>query len=161
MLALSMRMEAVDLVWQRVLGFVAPSQSPTAASRAHLTETQLRSGSLYLRLRTYTAFSNTPSRPGAVGAHTRADTNVLWQRIGFPSASCGYVLVHAATRHISLQPHCSAGEQVSLPVAEVDGCPLGLGIIGPRGSDEDLLQLSASLMKLMRPVPSGDAAEQA
>ena len=71
------------------------------------------------------------------------------------------MLVHVAIHHITLQPHCSAGEQVSLPVAEVDGCPLGLGIIGPRGSDEDLLQLSASLMKLMRPTPSGDTAKQA
>jgi len=41
--------------------------------------------------------------------------------------------------------------QVSLPVAEVDGCPLGLGVMGPRGSDEDLLQLSAELMALLRP----------
>lgn len=114
-----------------------------------------------LRLRTYIASNNTPSCPGAAGAHTHADTNVLWQRTGFPLASCGCVLVHVAIRHICLQPHCSAVEQVSLPVAEVDGCPLGLGIIGPRGSDEDLLQLSASLMKLMRPMPSGDAAKQA
>lgn len=43
-LALSMRVEAVDMLWQRVLCFVAPSQSPTAGSRAHLTESQLRSG---------------------------------------------------------------------------------------------------------------------
>ncbi len=38
---------------------------------------------------------------------------------------------------------------MSLPVAEVDGCPLGLGVIGPRGSDEDLLRLGELLMELL------------
>jgi len=38
---------------------------------------------------------------------------------------------------------------VSLPVAEVDGCPLGLGVIGPCGSDEDLLKLGELLMELL------------
>jgi Asp-tRNA(Asn)/Glu-tRNA(Gln) amidotransferase A subunit family amidase len=45
--------------------------------------------------------------------------------------------------------HCPARAQVSLPVAEVDGCPLGLGVIGPRGSDEDLLRLGELLMELL------------
>ena len=36
--------------------------------------------------------------------------------------------------------------QVSLPVAKVDGCPVGLGLIGPRGSDEELLRLTEQLM---------------
>ncbi|KAK9826102.1 hypothetical protein WJX81_003594 [Elliptochloris bilobata] len=40
--------------------------------------------------------------------------------------------------------------QVSLPVAKVDSCPLGLGLMGPRGSDEDLLRLAADLMELLR-----------
>ena len=40
--------------------------------------------------------------------------------------------------------------QVSLPVAMVDGCPLGLSVIGPRGSDEDLLRLCARLMALLK-----------
>ena len=38
--------------------------------------------------------------------------------------------------------------QVSLPVATVDGSPIGLGIIGPRGSDEALLDLAADAMQL-------------
>lgn len=38
---------------------------------------------------------------------------------------------------------------MSLPIGEVDGCPLGLGIIGPRGSDEDLLQLAGSILELL------------
>ncbi len=35
--------------------------------------------------------------------------------------------------------------QVSLPVAQVGGLPVGLSLIGPRGSDERLLELSESL----------------
>ena len=41
--------------------------------------------------------------------------------------------------------------QVSLPVATVDGCPLGLSVIGPRGSDEDLLRLCARIMAALKP----------
>ncbi len=40
--------------------------------------------------------------------------------------------------------------QVSLPVAEVDGCPVGLGLIGPRGSDEELLRLAEQLLPLLK-----------
>jgi amidase len=29
--------------------------------------------------------------------------------------------------------------QVSLPLAETDGCPFGVSLIGPRGSDRALL----------------------
>jgi len=35
--------------------------------------------------------------------------------------------------------------QVTLPLAQHDGCPLGLSFIGPRGSDLALLQLAASI----------------
>lgn len=45
--------------------------------------------------------------------------------------------------------------QVSLPIATVDGCPLGLGLMGPRGSDEDLLQLAGDILALLRR-PSAD-----
>ncbi|GAQ80687.1 aspartyl/glutamyl-tRNA amidotransferase subunit A [Klebsormidium nitens] len=47
--------------------------------------------------------------------------------------------------------------QVNLPIAEVDGCPVGLGIIGPRGWDEELLDLTVQIMELVRvrkPSPS-------
>jgi amidase len=40
---------------------------------------------------------------------------------------------------------------VSLPVATVDGCPVGLGVIGPRGSDEELLRLTEKLVPLLVP----------
>ena len=46
---------------------------------------------------------------------------------------------------------------MSLPVATVDGCPLGLGVIGPRGSDEDVLQLCAHLMAVLKPSAPGRA----
>ena len=45
--------------------------------------------------------------------------------------------------------------QVSLPIATVDGCPLGLGLMGPRGSDEDLLQLAGDILALLKQ-PSAD-----
>jgi len=38
--------------------------------------------------------------------------------------------------------------QVSLPVVKVEGCPVGLSLMGPRGSDEKLLQLTEKLMAL-------------
>ncbi|KAK9904266.1 hypothetical protein WJX75_008073 [Coccomyxa subellipsoidea] len=48
---------------------------------------------------------------------------------------------------------CIAGlsglPQVSVPVAKVDGCPIGLGLIGPRGSDEALLRLTEQLEPLL------------
>ena len=41
--------------------------------------------------------------------------------------------------------------QVSLPVATVEGCPVGLGLIGPRGSDEELLRLTEQLLPILKP----------
>ena len=50
----------------------------------------------------------------------------------------------------------SARPQVSLPVAAVGGCPVGLGLIGPRGSDEELLELAERLMAaLQQPAGQG------
>ena len=44
---------------------------------------------------------------------------------------------------------CIAGlaglPQITLPIAKVDGLPIGLSLIGPRGSDEDLLGLSCQI----------------
>jgi amidase len=44
---------------------------------------------------------------------------------------------------------CIAGlarlPQISLPLAAVDGCPVGLGLIGPRGGDEMLLDIARRL----------------
>lgn len=49
----------------------------------------------------------------------------------------------------SIELLCPAGHaglpQVSLPLATLDGCPLGLSLIGGRGSDEDLLAIAADL----------------
>ncbi|MGQ7791678.1 amidase [Faunimonas sp. B44] len=35
--------------------------------------------------------------------------------------------------------------QVSIPLARLDGCPFGISVIGPRGSDRALVELAASL----------------
>ena len=40
--------------------------------------------------------------------------------------------------------------QVSLPIAEVNGCPVGFSLIGPKGSDERLLQLTETLMPVLK-----------
>lgn len=51
------------------------------------------------------------------------------------------------TRALSLL--CIAGlarlPQINLPLATLDGCPIGLSIVGPHGSDRALLSLAASL----------------
>ena len=39
----------------------------------------------------------------------------------------------------------SGSPQINLPVAEVDGAPVGLSLIGPRGSDEALIALAVEL----------------
>lgn len=41
--------------------------------------------------------------------------------------------------------------QVSLPLAEVDGCPFGISLIAPRGADRDLLALVAAVMTANEP----------
>ena len=46
--------------------------------------------------------------------------------------------------------------QVNFPLAEVDGAPVGLGIIGARGSDEALLALATKLAAFV-PMPQASA----
>ena len=52
---------------------------------------------------------------------------------------------------------CIAGlnglPQISLPLASIDSLPLGLSIVGPRGSDRGLLALATSLMGLQARAP--------
>lgn len=49
----------------------------------------------------------------------------------------------------SLELLCLAGHaglpQISLPLGRIDGCPLGLSLIAPRGQDERLLDIAAAL----------------
>lgn len=40
--------------------------------------------------------------------------------------------------------------QVSLPLAEFEGCPLGISLIGPRGSDRALVDLGVTIAKVGR-----------
>ena len=53
-------------------------------------------------------------------------------------------------RHQAMCLLCIAGlaglPQVSLPLAEIDACPLGLSLVAPRGADLALLALAASVM---------------
>ena len=48
---------------------------------------------------------------------------------------------------------CIAGTigapQISLPLGEVDGLPVGLSIIGDRGSDEALIKFAADIAESM------------
>ncbi|VDR29076.1 amidase [Raoultella terrigena] len=41
--------------------------------------------------------------------------------------------------------------QVTLPVAQVGGLPLGISFLGPRGSDRLLVELAAAFMARRRP----------
>jgi len=60
-------------------------------------------------------------------------------------------------RHQAMCLLCIAGlgglPQINLPLALLDGLPVGLSIIGPRGSDLDLLQVATSL-GVRAPTPS-------
>ncbi|UJX44645.1 amidase [Xanthobacter sp. YC-JY1] len=57
--------------------------------------------------------------------------------------------VEVTTRHLAMNLLCIAGlgglPQVSLPLAQVDGAPFGLSLVGPAGSDTALLR-AASVM---------------
>ena len=50
----------------------------------------------------------------------------------------------------ALELLCPAGHagvpQISLPLARLDDCPLGLSVIAPRGKDEMLLALARAVM---------------
>lgn len=52
---------------------------------------------------------------------------------------------------------CTMCTQVSLPIAQVGGCPVGLGLRGPPNSDERLLEVAEALMAVLQPAapPSG------
>ncbi len=56
-----------------------------------------------------------------------------------------------AYRERALSILCIAGlsglPQISMPLAKVDGCPLGLSLIGPRGSDRALVELALKVAK--------------
>ena len=61
-------------------------------------------------------------------------------------------------RHQAMHLLCIAGlgglAQISLPVAEIDGLPLGLSLVGPRGSDMQILNLARSLAPSLAPPPA-------
>jgi Asp-tRNA(Asn)/Glu-tRNA(Gln) amidotransferase A subunit family amidase len=67
-----------------------------------------------------------------------------------------HVVPYLLVKEVAIQ-HCNyllcwGGAQVSLPIARVDGCPVGLGLMGPEGSDEALLEVAEKLAALLIPV---------
>jgi amidase len=52
-------------------------------------------------------------------------------------------------RHLAMNLLCTAGlaglPQVSLPLAQVEGAPLGLSLVGRHGSDLELVTLAAAI----------------
>ncbi|MBN3787357.1 amidase [Burkholderia sp. Ac-20353] len=86
------------------------------------------------RRRIATSISNTtflcvPSTPGIAPLRTARDEELVLER----------------ARILALTCIASLGglPQVSLPLARHAGCPIGISLIGPRGSDLDLLALAA------------------
>lgn len=61
-------------------------------------------------------------------------------------------------RNQALALTCVAGicglPQISLPCAMIDGAPVGLALLGPRGSDEELLRVAAAVASML----AGDEA---
>ncbi len=57
-----------------------------------------------------------------------------------PWASAQPTLTHTLTHTLSPHP------QVHLPLVAVDGAPVGLSLLGPHGSDEQLMELAEVVM---------------
>jgi amidase len=68
-----------------------------------------------------------------------------------PLRGTGQQELEVAFRYQAMCLLCVGGlgglPQVSLPLATLDGCPLGLSIVGRRGADEQLLQLARRVME--------------
>lgn len=105
---------------------VAPSA--VEASAAHRTAIRARLGDL---LQAGTAFlMPTVPRPAPLRGMATAEVEVT-------------------TRHLAMNLLCIAGlgglPQVSLPLAQVDGAPFGLSLVGPAGSDTALLRAASAM----------------
>lgn len=52
--------------------------------------------------------------------------------------------------HLLREPaRCDHCVQVNVPVGKVDGAPIGLGLIGPPGSDEQLLEVAVRVAAVL------------
>ena len=67
------------------------------------------------------------------------------------TCTCSYwAPAHAHDRMLQSTTGWLAGWlQVVMPAIRVSGCPVGLGLVGPSGSDEELLKLAAKLDKIV------------
>ena len=43
-----------------------------------------------------------------------------------------------------------SGLQITIPCVSVSGCPVGLGIIGPQGSDKALLEAAVKIVSFLQ-----------
>jgi amidase len=68
--------------------------------------------------------------------------------VAFPlDASDGEIdLIRGATLALTAPASLLGLPSLSLPLARVDGLPVNLAVVGPRGSDEALLDLAAALV---------------
>jgi Asp-tRNA(Asn)/Glu-tRNA(Gln) amidotransferase A subunit family amidase len=64
--------------------------------------------------------------------------------------AAGCAAVHTCVRACVPNPNPNPHRQVNVPLTSVGGCPVGLGLIGPPGSDEDLLALTEKLAGALR-----------
>lgn len=106
----------------------AVSASAVEAAAAHRTAIRARLGDL---LQAGTAFlMPTVPRPAPLRGMATAEVEVT-------------------TRHLAMNLLCVAGlgglPQVSLPLAQVDGAPFGLSLVGPAGSDTALLRAASAM----------------
>lgn len=75
-----------------------------------------------------------------------------------PLKNTGTHQIEVVYRHQAMCLLCIAGlgglPQINVPLATLDGCPLGLSLIGRRGSDVSLLALTRTLMDKARDRPN-------
>lgn len=75
---------------------------------------------------------------------------------GLPCDEVEVELRHNAMRLLCISTLAGL-PQVNLPLATLEGVPLGLSLVGPRGSDRALVELSARVMASAPPRPSPTA----
>lgn len=109
-----------------------------------------------------TAADSTPEESARARAVWQTLRDIVWRKMPEGSLMCLPTAVDCAPERGSDQAARTAFSrptlcllsvagvaglpQLTLPVAAADGCPVGLSLVGPSGSDEWLLQLAVDLM---------------